>query len=113
MVFNLPNPKYLKKTSEMDYYHWNYQFPFKYIQRYYFRAIIDLLGKICHDKLLEVGTGSGIFLSELSKHCRKLYACDIHGHMDDVQDFCRPIRLQVSLRHCSIPGKNSSGLLFL
>jgi ubiquinone/menaquinone biosynthesis C-methylase UbiE len=45
-----------------------------------------LLGNKQYDNLLEVGTGSGIFLPELSKHCKKLFACDIHPHFDSIKN---------------------------
>ena len=77
----LPNQKFLRKTGDVDYYHLNYLFPIKYIQRFRFQAILRLLGNTIYDRLLEVGTGSGIFLPELSKHCRDLYAIDIHDKM--------------------------------
>ena len=35
--------------------------------------------------MLEVGTGSGIFLPELAKHCNSLYACDIHNNYDHIK----------------------------
>jgi ubiquinone/menaquinone biosynthesis C-methylase UbiE len=35
--------------------------------------------------LLEVGTGSGIFLPELARHCDKLFACDIHPHFENIE----------------------------
>lgn len=42
-------------------------------------AIRLLPGKI--DTLLDIGCGSGIFLPELSKHCRQLFACDFHPEL--------------------------------
>jgi ubiquinone/menaquinone biosynthesis C-methylase UbiE len=80
-----PDPVLLTKTGEVDYFDWNYKFPIKYIQRYRFNQILKLLGKNRYTNLLEAGTGSGIFLPELSKHCEKLYACDIHQHFDKIK----------------------------
>ena len=34
--------------------------------------------------MLEIGTGSGIFLPELARHCEKLYASDIHPYFDNI-----------------------------
>lgn len=79
-----PDINLLNKTGEVDYFYWNYKFPIKYIQRYRFSRILKLLGNKRYPKLLEVGTGSGIFLPELARHCDKLYACDIHPHFENI-----------------------------
>jgi len=84
----LPDEDLLSKTGVVDYYDWNYKFPIKYIQKYRFKRIITLLGKEKFQTLLEAGTGSGIFLPELSKHCEKLYACDIHENFDSISALC-------------------------
>jgi len=75
-----PDPNLLTKTGDVDYYDWNYRFPIKYVQRYRFRRILELLGNSRYSCLLEAGTGSGIFLPELSRHCDKLFALDKHSH---------------------------------
>jgi ubiquinone/menaquinone biosynthesis C-methylase UbiE len=84
MKIILPEKTLLRKTGKVDYFDWNYSFPIKYIQIYRFRTIAKLLGNRIFPKLLEFGTGSGIFLPELSKHCGKLYACDIHPHFENI-----------------------------
>lgn len=86
--FLLPDKSLLKKTGDVDYFDWNYKFPIKYVQLYRFKRIIKLLGKKKYHKLLEAGTGSGIFLPELSKHCEHLYACDIHHNFDHITALC-------------------------
>jgi ubiquinone/menaquinone biosynthesis C-methylase UbiE len=88
MKLFLPDKKLLKKTGEVDYYDWYYKFPIKYILRYRFKKIVQLLGKKKYPVLLEAGTGSGIFLPELSKHCEHLYACDIHHDFDNIAVMC-------------------------
>lgn len=85
----IPDKKLLQKTGEVDYYDWNYKFPIKYIQLYRFKKIIKLLGKEKYPKLLEAGTGSGIFLPELSRHCEQLYACDIHDNFVNINALCK------------------------
>lgn len=89
MKMLLPDKNLLKKTGEVDYFDWNYKFPIKYIQLYRFKRIIKLLGKSKFSKLLEVGTGSGVFLPELSKHCEYLYACDIHDDFENIDALCQ------------------------
>lgn len=85
----IPDKKYLKKTGEVDYFNWNFAFPIKYIQLYRFKKIIQLLGNTHYPKLLEFGTGSGIFIPELSKHCDTIYACDIHSNFTHLQEMCK------------------------
>lgn len=86
MKIILPPKHLLHKTGEVDYFDWNYSFPIKYIQRYRFKTIAKLLGQTKYPKLLEAGTGSGVFLPELSLHCEKLYACDIHPHFENIEN---------------------------
>jgi ubiquinone/menaquinone biosynthesis C-methylase UbiE len=102
MGIYLPNPKLLQKTGDVDYYYWNYQFPIKYIQRFRFKAILELMGNKVYNNLLEVGTGSGIFLPELARHCRKLYAIDIHDNMHAVQKLCELTSIKVELAQCAL-----------
>ena len=78
MKLLLPDINLLKKTGAVDYYYWNYKFPIKYIQLYRFKRIVKLLGEKKYNTLLEAGTGSGVFIPELAKHCNTIYACDIH-----------------------------------
>lgn len=58
------------------------------------------MGNNIYDKLLEVGTGSGIFLPELTRHCRQLYACDIHNKMKAVENLCQTTFIKAELRRC-------------
>jgi ubiquinone/menaquinone biosynthesis C-methylase UbiE len=98
----LPDKRNLRRTGDVDYYHWNYLFPIKYIQLYRFRVILDLLGDAPVGRLLEAGTGSGIFLPELSRHCRELHACDVHAHMDDVAEMAGKEGVNVRLKKVSL-----------
>lgn len=88
MKLVFPDKNLLRRTGEVDYYDWNYKFPIKYIQQYRFKKIVRLLGKKKYSVLLEAGTGSGIFLPELSKHCEYLYACDVHSDFDNIAKLC-------------------------
>jgi len=88
MKILLPDKDLLFKTGSVDYYDWNYKFPISVIQRYRFKKIIKLLGETRYNLLLEAGTGSGIFLPELAKHCETIYACDIHSNFDHFRKLC-------------------------
>jgi ubiquinone/menaquinone biosynthesis C-methylase UbiE len=93
MIF--PDIKYLKKTGSVDYYNWNYKFPIKYIQRYRFKQIIKLLkNNTLYDSMLEVGTGSGIFIPELKTHTKTLYASDIHSEYDHIKKMCEEMNIK-------------------
>ncbi len=89
MKLLIPDINLLAKTGAVDYYYWNYKFPIKYIQLYRFKKIVQLLGNKKYNTLLEAGTGSGIFMPELARHCNKIYACDIHDNFAHVSELCR------------------------
>ena len=88
MRLTIPDKNLLVKTGAVDYFHWNYKFPIKYIQLYRFKKIVQLLGKKKYPALLEAGTGSGIFIPELSKHCDTIFACDIHSNFENIHLIC-------------------------
>lgn len=94
MSLIIPDKKLLKKTGAVDYYDWNYKFPIKYIQLYRFKKIVQLLGKKRYAALLEAGTGSGIFIPELSTHCDSIYACDIHSDFENIRNICNHYGIQ-------------------
>ena len=89
MHLTIPERGLLSKTGAVDYFDWNYKFPIKYIQKYRFKKIIKLMGTKKYQSLLEAGTGSGIFLPELSKHCNEIHACDIHSNFDNIDSLCK------------------------
>ena len=72
----LPDKSLLSKTGEVDYFYWNYKkFPINIIQKVQVQRILKLMGDKKHDSILEAGTGSGIFIPELSNtaiNCRPL-----------------------------------------
>jgi len=94
MKIVLPDKSLLRKTGNVDYFDWNYSFPIKYIQLYRFKTMARLLGDKTYPKLLEAGTGSGIFLLELSRHCENLYACDIHPHFENIDHLLKNYNIQ-------------------
>jgi len=94
MKIVIPEKSLLNCTNDVDYYYWNYKFPIKYIQLYRFKAIVRLLGKRVYPNLLEVGTGSGIFLPELSLHCEKLYATDIHPYFENIENLLKHYKVK-------------------
>jgi ubiquinone/menaquinone biosynthesis C-methylase UbiE len=89
MKLTLPDKNLLAKTGAVDYFHWNYKFPIKYVQLYRFKRIVQLLGDKKYPVLLEAGTGSGVFIPELAKHCDTIYACDIHSNFDNIHTICK------------------------
>ena len=93
MSLLIPNKELLNKTGAVDYFNWNYKFPIKYIQKYRFKKIKKLLGDKKYKVMLEAGTGSGIFLPELSRHCDKIYAVDIHTNFDNIHDLCKHYKI--------------------
>jgi ubiquinone/menaquinone biosynthesis C-methylase UbiE len=94
MPLTIPAKGLLAKTGEVDYFDWNYKFPIKFVMRYRFKRIVQLLGKKNYPVLLEAGTGSGIFIPELAKHCDKIYACDIHNKFEKINLMCRQLGIK-------------------
>jgi len=94
MKLELPDKKFLQKTGDVDYFYWNYKFPIGIIQKYRFKAILRLLNNIRVHSLLEIGTGIGIFLPQVSKYCEELYACDIHDKYDNIEKLCNYYNIQ-------------------
>lgn len=80
MQITLPDRNAIQETGVADPLKF-YYFP---VSRSFYTArfadAIRLLGgKV--DSLLDIGCGSGIFLPELAKHCRQLFACDFHPEL--------------------------------
>ncbi|MFB6343054.1 class I SAM-dependent methyltransferase [Saccharicrinis sp. FJH62] len=117
MKLLFPPENLVARTSEVDYANWNYQFLIKYIQRYRFKSIIKLIGDRKFNNLLEAGTGSGIFLPELKRHCNNLYACDIHDRIDVVSDLASKCNLdncfisKQSIQETSYPDNYFDGIV--
>jgi SAM-dependent methyltransferase len=74
----------LVKTGDVDHADWNYDGLLGFVTRQRFRLVVELLPERIVDKLLEVGYGSGVFLPELARHTRELFAADVHPHGVDV-----------------------------
>lgn len=89
----LPPKDLLSKTGIVDYYDWNYKFPIKYIQQYRFKRILKHLAGKHYGNLLEIGTGSGVFIPELSKYCDILSTCDIHTNVDPINKICEHFKI--------------------
>jgi len=97
-----PSKSLLHRTNDVDYYQWNYKFPIKYVQRYRFKVVAKLLGDQIYPKLLEFGTGSGIFLPELAQHCVHLYASDIHPNIAKIDDLLK----YYNINNCEIKSQS-------
>ncbi|HEY0639813.1 MAG TPA: class I SAM-dependent methyltransferase [Pseudonocardiaceae bacterium] len=74
----------LTATSTVDHPTWNYVPVLRGIQRMRFRIILELLAGTHHDRMLEIGYGSGVFMPELARHCTELHGVDPHPHRDEV-----------------------------
>ena len=89
MEITIPKKEDLVKTGDSDplniYYIPIVKYPF--VLR--LKKVIQLLGKEKYDKLLEIGTGSGILIPELSRHCDSLFCIDIHNHLGDVKRYAK------------------------
>lgn len=67
------------------------------IYRTRLRYAVELLGPARFGSLLEVGTGSGILLPELSRHTERLVAIDIHPKLAEVRDYLEKERVRAEV----------------
>jgi ubiquinone/menaquinone biosynthesis C-methylase UbiE len=72
------------------------------IYRSRLRNAVELLGPTKFGALLEVGTGSGILLPELSRHTQRLVAIDIHDKLDEVREFLTKEGVDADVVHGSL-----------
>lgn len=77
-------PSALIRTSKIDHAEWNFQLILGWIQRLRFKLVVSLLPLHQFHRLLEVGYGSGVFMTELAGHCEELYGIDIHQKQKSV-----------------------------
>lgn len=89
MKIKLPKKNEVVKTSDSDPVFLYYNFLVKHPFIIRLEKTIDLLGKKKYGRLLEIGTGSGILIPELMRHCEKLYCIDIHKNIDVVSRFAK------------------------
>jgi SAM-dependent methyltransferase len=74
------------------------------IYRARLRLARSLLGDQRYDSLLEVGYGSGIFLPQLARCCRRLAGIDIHGESGRVDEMLSRLGITADLREASLFG---------
>uniref|UniRef100_UPI003F4985B7 class I SAM-dependent methyltransferase n=1 Tax=Nonomuraea bangladeshensis TaxID=404385 RepID=UPI003F4985B7 len=74
----------ITSTSAVDHPTWNYLPLLRYVQRLRFHIVRELLTGTHHDRLLEIGYGSGVFMPELAHHCDELHGIDPHFKRDEV-----------------------------
>lgn len=100
----------LLKTGTVDRADWNYRPILGWIQRQRFKLIVSFLAKERVDRLLEIGYGSGVFMPELSQHCRELYGIDIHRKQKSVTEVLAKLNVPAQLYSASatlLPFKNN------
>lgn len=78
-------PEDLVKTSSVDEADWNFRPLLGFIQRKRFQLAVELLSRDRFRRLLEVGYGSGVFLTELQRHCEEVYGIDPHPMPERVE----------------------------
>ena len=96
-MVRLPRRRVIQPTSDDDPLPY-YYFPLTgWAYRGRLEVAVSLLGDRELDNLLEIGYGSGIFLPELSHHCRQLIAMDIHGQGANIRAMLQHERVQAEL----------------
>lgn len=87
----------LKKTGNVDHADWNYRFFLGYIQRQRFRLMLNLINDSRFGNLLEIGYGSGIFVTHLIEYTDNYYGIDIHTHNDSVKEILKGYKIHANL----------------
>lgn len=77
-------PEKLLQTGRVDHADWNYRPLLGHIQRTRFSLAEALLPPHPVDRLLEIGYGSGVFLTQLAHDSRELHGIDIHSRHEEV-----------------------------
>jgi ubiquinone/menaquinone biosynthesis C-methylase UbiE len=107
-MIKIPPKKYMDELSAADprqeifcasrYY----SLPFKYLYIKRLKMALKLLkGKKC-EKMLDIGFGSGIFLSALSEKTEKLFGIDCHSHVDLVKKLMEKAGINADIREGNI-----------
>lgn len=79
-------PESLIKTGDVDHADWNYRLMFGSLLRSRYNLVTFFLGNTKVKRLLEIGYGSGVFLTELTKYCDELYGVDKHEYVKEVAE---------------------------
>lgn len=82
----LPKKENIYITGRTDPVHRHYHPVISYFMNKRLDGALRLMGDEKPSKLLDIGYGGGIFLPELSLHCRELYGVDIHQNVDKVNN---------------------------
>lgn len=79
-----------------------YYFPFNQFYLKRLKIVLNLLDKNKHEKLLDIGFGSGIFLPSLSLKTKKLFGVDNHDYIQQVLDLLSDLKIEVELKKGSV-----------
>jgi len=104
MKLYIPDRKNINVTSPDDPLPYYYSNVYGYAYRKRLKMALSLLGEDKFQRLLEIGTGSGIFLPELSKRCGSLVGFDIHGKINLVMDMLKRESKKAHLCRADISG---------
>ncbi len=102
MSLHIPRKENISQTLPSDPVKF-YYVPFVrhlFLQR--LRLVLKLLGQQKVERLLEIGCGSGIFLKELSTHCQRLHALDVHEALSAVRELSHIEGFSVYLTRSSV-----------
>jgi len=95
----LPKKEHIYITGKTDPVHRHYHPVISYFMNKRLDGALELMscGKV--GKLLDIGYGGGIFLTELSSRCDELYGVDIHHNIDKVQEMLAKENISAKLSY--------------
>jgi ubiquinone/menaquinone biosynthesis C-methylase UbiE len=82
----LPKQENLPITGPQDAVSYYFKPLTGWFYRHRLQMALNLMRPQAYQELLDIGCGSGIFLKELSRHCSRLFAIDIHDRLNLVQE---------------------------
>ena len=92
----------LIKTSAVDHADWNYKGGLAWLQRKRFSLLYSLLRDRHHERLLEIGYGSGVMMPGLKYRCSELYGIDLHTRHREVGEILSKYGVRATLATGSV-----------
>lgn len=116
MSLKIPRREHMRRTAAADPFHWYYTPGPRLFFWHRLTMVLRMFKPSRYEKMLDIGVGSGIFLPELTRHCRELHGLDLHPNLHFVADMLDKEQLQAtltrgSLTHLPYPDKHFDAIV--